>query len=79
MARSLSVLCLAGVIGACASAPIRSGPVIDHFSQAACVPAGRVENVYPPGWLAWDYVVQTLRDPLIFQVGEITHEFAILE
>jgi hypothetical protein len=35
---------------------MRSGPLIDHFSRAACVPAGRVENVYPPGWLAWDYV-----------------------
>jgi len=59
MPRSISVLCLVGVIGACASAPIRSGPIIEHFSQAACVPAGRVENVYPPGWLAWDYEVQT--------------------
>jgi hypothetical protein len=38
---------------------MRSGPLIDHFSRAACVPAGRVENVYPSGWLAWDYVVQT--------------------
>jgi hypothetical protein len=51
MPRSKSVLFLAGAIGACASAPIRTGPIIDHFSQAACVPAGRVENVYPPGWL----------------------------
>ena len=59
MPRFICVLSLAGVIGACASAPIRSGPIIDHFSKAACVPAGRVENVYPPGWLAWDYVVQT--------------------
>jgi hypothetical protein len=38
---------------------MRSGPLIDRFSRAACVPAGRVENVHPPGWLAWDYVVQT--------------------
>lgn len=53
------MLGLAAVMVACASAPMRSGPLIDHFSRAACVPAGRVKNVYPPGWLAWDYVVQT--------------------
>jgi hypothetical protein len=58
MSRSISILGLAAAIAACASAPMRSGPLIDHFSRAACVPAGRVENVYPPGWLAWDYVVQ---------------------
>jgi hypothetical protein len=38
---------------------MRSGPLIDHFSRAVCVPAGRVKNVYPPIFLAWDYVVQT--------------------
>jgi len=59
MPRPISILGLAAAIGACASAPMRSGPLIDHYSRAACVPAGRVENVYPPGWLAWDYVVQT--------------------
>jgi hypothetical protein len=59
MPRSISIFWLAGVIGACSSVPMRSGPLIDHFSRAACVPAGRVKNVYPPGWLAWDYVVQT--------------------
>jgi hypothetical protein len=59
MARSISVVGLATVVAACASAPMRSGPLIDHFPRAACVPAGRVENVYPPGWLAWDYIVQT--------------------
>lgn len=58
MRRSISVLALAGVVGSCASVPMKSGPLIDHFSRAACVPTGRVENVYPPGWLAWDYVVQ---------------------
>lgn len=58
MRRSIPVLWLAGTIG-CAAAPMRSGPLIDQFSRTACVPAGRVENVYPPGWLAWDHVVQT--------------------
>jgi hypothetical protein len=59
MRRSIFILGLTTAIAACASAPMRSGPLIDHFSQAACVPAGHVKNVYPPGWLAWDYVVQT--------------------
>jgi len=59
MLRSTAVLWLAGVLCGCAAVPIRSGPLIDHFSRAACVPAGRAENVYPPGWLAWDYVVQS--------------------
>lgn len=59
MPRSIFVLWLAGTIEACASAPMRSGALIDHFARAACVPAGRVKNVHPPIFLAWDYVVHT--------------------
>lgn len=56
MLRSTCILGLAAVIAACASAPIKSGPLIDHFSRAACVPAR------PPdrnGLLAWDHLLQT--------------------
>jgi hypothetical protein len=59
MPRSIFTLGLAAVTAACAAAPMNSGPLIDRFSRAACVPAGRVKNVYPAGWLAWDYVVET--------------------
>jgi hypothetical protein len=59
MPRSISILGVTVLAAACASAPMRSGPLIDRFSRASCVPAGRVKNVYPPTFLAWDYAVQT--------------------
>jgi hypothetical protein len=53
MLRSTCILGLAGLIGACASVPMRSGPLIDYFSVAACVPAKPPDRY---GLLAWDHV-----------------------
>jgi hypothetical protein len=59
MTRALTTVGLSAMFAACASVPVRSGPLIDDFSRSPCIRPGRVENVYPPGWLAWDYVLQT--------------------
>ena len=55
MPRLKTLLVLAGAIAGCASAPMKSGALIDQFSRAACVPARRAE---PNALREWDYLVQ---------------------
>lgn len=56
MLRSTSIILLAGLAGACATVALKSGPLVDGYSRAACVPAKAADRY---GLLAWDYSEQT--------------------
>jgi hypothetical protein len=69
--RRLSIVAVSTAIMGCASvAPMRSGPLIDHYARAACVPSRLSERRYPPNG-EWDQVVQGDAGCMARVVGEV--------
>lgn len=56
MPRLICIVGLTAVIAACASVPLKSGPLIDSFSRATCVPPQPADE---NGHLVWNHLIET--------------------